>query len=352
MNPLFSNAKSFLALSFFCVLLTILMSGVMLAGHLGSWTNALGFSLPLSFLMGFSSSSAYYVCRALPLAERHFFKVCLSYTIASLGYALALTTIAYAWNSFSLSLAVPELGLTFSEPFALGLALTAAFFYLIALLAFDVLMAFSKLRLAERREAQAEIQTREAQLQVLRTQINPHFLFNSLNSISALTAIDASAARQMTIELAQFFRQTLALAEKKSILLSEEITLCQHYLAVEKIRFGKKLLSTVELDPKAMDSLIPPLLLQPLFENAIKHGIRDLSEGGTISLQVEEKEGWLFIRLTNPIDTEATPTIGTGTGLKNCSARLASLYPERSRVEWQIREQLFSIELAFTSQKN
>ena len=76
---------------------------------------------------------------------------------------------------------------------------------------------------------------------MLRTQINPHFLFNSLNSISALTAIDAAAARQMTIELAQFFRQTLALADQQKIRLEQEINLCQHFLAVEKIRFGKKL---------------------------------------------------------------------------------------------------------------
>jgi LytS/YehU family sensor histidine kinase len=186
----------------------------------------------------------------------------------------------------------------------------------------------------------------------LRTQINPHFLFNSLNSISALTAIDAAGARDMTIELAQFFRQTLALSEKQKIPLSDEIALCNHFLAIEKIRFGKKLQVQMRIDPDSENCLLPPMLLQPLLENAIKHGIRDLVDGGTIELSSKVRAPWLFVAIDNPVDIHPSSTQGTGTGLKNLQARLRSLYSDKSRVEWQLTQQVFRIEIALPLERN
>jgi LytS/YehU family sensor histidine kinase len=180
---------------------------------------------------------------------------------------------------------------------------------------------------------------------MLRTQINPHFLFNSLNSISALTGFDPSAAREMTVDLAQFFRRTLALAERERITLGEEVVLCEHFLAIEKRRFGAKLNAELRVSPAAAECLLPPMTLQPLLENAIKHGIRQVDGGGTIAVDALVRDGWLHLAVVNPVAREDVPASGHGVGLKNIRERLAVLYGARARIGWQRSETQFAIEI-------
>jgi len=186
---------------------------------------------------------------------------------------------------------------------------------------------------------------RDAELQMLRTQINPHFLFNSLNSISALTAFDPAAARDMTVDLAQFFRRTLALAERERITLGEEVVLCEHFLAIEKRRFGAKLNAELRISPAAAECLLPPMTLQPLLENAIKHGIRQVEGGGTIAVDALVRDGWMHVAVTNPVARDDVPASGHGVGLKNIRERLAVLYGARARIAWQRSETQFAIEI-------
>jgi LytS/YehU family sensor histidine kinase len=207
--------------------------------------------------------------------------------------------------------------------------------YLLSIFGHDVMIAFENLRNAERRESELHMLAREAELQMLRTQVNPHFLFNSLNSISALTSIDAAAAREMTIALAQFFRQTLAMANVEKIPLSSELALCDSFLTVEKIRFGKKLDTKISADADVQRSLIPPLVLQPLLENAIKHGIRNIAEGGVIEVKITQHDAWLHIVVDNPVEPDAPQASGNGMGLQNIRRRCVNLYNERARVTWK-----------------
>jgi LytS/YehU family sensor histidine kinase len=225
------------------------------------------------------------------------------------------------------------------------LVLLGSAMYLISLLIHDVLMALDKLRFAQTREAESRVQARDAELQVLRTQIDPHFLFNSLNSISALTSVDAAAARSMTLELAEFFRKTLALSARERIPLSEEIALCGHFLAIEKVRFGAGLSTDIQLSESAQAALIPPMLLQPCVENAVKHGVRHLEGGGTISLRASTRERWLHVCIENPLDPDAPVGVGTGTGLRNIERRLATLYGDRARVSWKRSADRFSVDI-------
>jgi two-component system sensor histidine kinase AlgZ len=250
------------------------------------------------------------------------------------------------WNKATWLFDESWAGIHFNQHIPSLLFIIGSLLFLLSILIYDVLIALENIRLAERREAASEVLARDAELQVLRTQINPHFLFNSLNSISALTTIDAAGARNMTIELAQFFRQTLALSEKQKITLAEEVALCNHFLSIEKIRFGKKLQVDLAIDPDSTLCLLPPMLLQPLLENAIKHGIRDLVDGGTIVVTSKVREPWLYIAIENPIDAQSKNLAqGTGTGLKNLQARMLSLYAEKSRVEWRVENAMFRIEI-------
>jgi LytS/YehU family sensor histidine kinase len=134
---------------------------------------------------------------------------------------------------------------------------------------------------AERKGAELQLLAQESELKALRAQLNPHFLFNSLNSISALTAVDPSRAREMCVLLSDFLRRSLGLGERRLVALREELDLARTYLAIEQIRFGARLKLAWTLDPAAEPALLPTLLLQPLVENAIKHGIAALPKAAS-----------------------------------------------------------------------
>ncbi len=309
------------------------------------WSGALLFALPLCLVYGFIALSSYYLCRSLPHERRHW-----PATLAMFGGASSLSALAWlglgeAWNGVG-RFGAHDAPFVRMDPAGWILFFAAGFaFYLLSLLAHDVLVAFESVQAAARREAESRVLARDAELQMLRTQIDPHFLFNSLNSISALTAIDPAGARDMTVALAQFFRRTLALSERERISLSEELLLCEHFLAIEKRRFGAKLGTELQVDPLAATCLLPPMTLQPLLENAIKHGIRELDGGGTVTLTAVTHDGWLYLSVANPVPAEAGTTRGNGLGLKNIRARLAVLYGTRARIEWRRTDGTFTTEI-------
>jgi len=346
MHPIFSeNRRLFGYLSVWLVI-GCLAAALLVVGDYCPWASALLFSLPVFLLYGFVALSAYYVCRSLPLKERRLPQLALTFGATSLASGALLTEAAAAWMSTIAVIATPWSQFEFTHHLQAAIFGIGVVLYLLSIFGHDVLIAFENLRKAERRESELQMLAREAELQMLRTQVNPHFLFNSLNSISALTSIDAAAARDMTIALAQFFRQTLAMANFEKIPLSSELALCESFLTVEKIRFGKKLDAKIVADTDLQRSLIPPLVLQPLLENAIKHGIRNIAEGGIIEVNVTQRDAWLHIVVENPVEPDAPQASGNGMGLQNIRRRCVNLYNERARVTWkQTDNNRFTVEL-------
>jgi LytS/YehU family sensor histidine kinase len=167
---------------------------------------------------------------------------------------------------------------------------------------------------------------REAELQSLRLQLNPHFLFNSLHSISALATIDGGRAREMCLRLAAFLRSSLGLGNRESIPMQEEIELARSYLEVEQVRFGERLRVEAEIDPGCKGCGVPPLLLQPLVENAVKHGIAGLLEGGAVRLEARRVDGAVAIVVENGFDPETPPRRDLGMGLSHVQRRLQVKY--------------------------
>jgi len=336
MHPLFSDTRHLFWYIAVWIVIGNAIASMLVTGGSVPVQNAVFFCVPVCVMYGFLAMTAYYVCRALPLAKRRMLRLLATYGITSLISGLLLLFICKAWSGVGVLIDADWSRLDLADRsrttvFGLGVG-----FYLLSILIHDVFIAMENLRTAELREGQSRIHAREAELQLLRMQINPHFLFNSLNSISALTSIDPAAARSMTIALAQFFRQTLALAEKEKIPLASELALCDSFLAVEKIRFGARLESNANCSDAATHSLIPPMILQPLLENAIKHGIQTLAEGGVIATHAEVRDGWLHIAVGNPMDPDAATMQenGNGIGLENIRRRCATLYEGRARVEW------------------
>jgi LytS/YehU family sensor histidine kinase len=208
------------------------------------------------------------------------------------------------------------------------------------------LLAVEASREAEARVMQASVLAREAELRALKAQVNPHFLFNSLNSISALTASDAPKAREMCILLGDFLRRTLGLGEKAAIPLAEEISLIHAFLAVEKIRYGARLQMEEQIDAETLDAQVPPLLLQPLIENAVGHGIANLVEGGWIKLSAERRDGELSIVVENLFDPEAPPRRKSGVGLANVRQRLEARYGNRARFATSVDGSCFRVAIS------
>src|SRR5205085_9605400 len=136
--------------------------------------------------------------------------------------------------------------------------------------------------LAMEASREAALQARDAELRALKSQINPHFLFNCLNSISALTTTDPAKARDMCVRLSDFLRNTLGLGERESIAWLDELELARTYLEVEKVRFGARLRVEMDIEEACSECQVPPLVLQPLVENAIRHGIATLVDGGLV----------------------------------------------------------------------
>jgi LytS/YehU family sensor histidine kinase len=185
--------------------------------------------------------------------------------------------------------------------------------------------------------------SRDAELRTLRAQIDPHFLFNSLHSISALTASDPAAARRMTILLGDFFRESLALGAAERIPLSKELTLADKYLQIEQVRLGERLQVSID-GTDAGECLVPPLVLQPIVENAVKHGVAHVLEGGMVSVSATCTAASLTLVVENPADPDRPRKTGTGLGLANVRARLRALYGNDASVNWSERDGRWRVE--------
>jgi len=195
------------------------------------------------------------------------------------------------------------------------------------------------------------ILAREAELRALRAQIHPHFLFNSLNSISALVSTDPTQAREMCVLLAEFFRRTLAVGERPGVTFDEELAVARTYLAIERLRLGTRLCVEERVDEATLGCILPPLLLQPIVENAIRHGIASRSDGGVLRIQACVDGAHLRIDVENPFDPDAPRRPGVGVGLANVRRRLFAAYGDRARVETERGEDRFRVAISLPAEK-
>ena len=193
-----------------------------------------------------------------------------------------------------------------------------------------------------RNQQQAELQAR---IQALQSRIRPHFLFNSMNSIASLIATEPETAERVVEDLSELFRASLA--EPTLIPLKRELTLCRHYLEIEKLRLGDRLQVEWQIDNLPEELQIPGLLLQPLLENAVFHGIEPLPKGGRILIEVRIKEKQVVIRIANPVVLAAHHATGTGRqsnrmARQNIRHRLTAHYGPDARLSTMIDSGTFT----------
>lgn len=323
------------------VLVGLLLSALLAAQTGLSWLRTVAIALPLATIYSFVCLSAWYVARGMPLVTTGVVRIAATGITASLVSSALWTFIGRGWVGLVTRHDVD------ADTFAVTLQPTLFGFgmllYLLAIAVSYLLAVFEASQEAERRGLHVQVLAREAELQSLRAQIDPHFLFNSLHSISALTTSDSQAARRMCLLLADFLRDTLALGAEQWITVDREFSLVTRFLEIERIRFGDRL--TTAVDPAdAGRCRIAPLLLQPIVENAVTHGIAHLVEGGTLTISAAREGNTLQIHVENPCDPDRPQGSGAGLGLANVRARLRALYGADAWLEageidgrWRVR---------------
>ena len=202
-------------------------------------------------------------------------------------------------------------------------------------------LLFQWLRLRAQATLPAETAARLAELQ---SRIRPHFLFNTLNSALALVRLDPARAERVLEDLAELFRVAIS-DSAESVTLAEEIELAQRYLAIEQIRFGTRLRVTWELDPAAGSARVPPLLLQPLVENAVRHGIEPADDGGTIRVRTRVKLGRALIAISNSLPAQPGSQPGNGIALRNVRERLRLMHDVAGQFETRLEADAYRVQI-------
>jgi sensor histidine kinase YesM len=315
-------------------------------GKLG-WLDAAVLIIPLCLIYQFVCLSAWYSCKAAPIQKSSGQRLWLTHVLAaailSLLWVLLAKLLAYGLSELPAfqgldRLFASQLSLLFGAGFLL---------YLLSVASHYVILGIEDSSKAEARVQETSILARDAELKALKAQVNPHFLFNSLNSISALTSVDPAKAREMCVLLAEFLRMTLGLGEKASVPLSEELSMLHRYLAIEKVRFGARLQMEEAIQEDSKSIRVPPLLLQPLVENAITHGIANLPDGGSVRLSGQIHNGRASLVIENTLDPESTPMRKSGLGLKNVRERLDARYGKEANMRVRAENGTFRVELSF-----
>ena len=299
--------------------------------------------VPITIVLSFVCLSPFYMCRTLPLRSASKANIAISHMTAAMILVGGVMLVGH-FTASVLSARFPRLDARYKE--------ASPVLALIFLLIYEMSVALHYAGMELEASKRNEILAREAQLKALKAQVNPHFLFNSLNSISALTTIDAGEAREMCIRLADFLRTSLRLGERSSIPFSEEMALTKMYLEVEQVRFGGKLRLDQDIDAACNQCDVPALIIQPLIENAVKHGIAMMAEGGEIALSGRRDRDVLRFTITNPYDPEAPSTGRNGLGLRNIRERLESRYGNAAKLEITAEERLYRVVLTLPAKES
>src|SRR5262249_24196101 len=295
---------------------------------------AAALALPLTVLYAFLGLAAWYPARAMPLPRGRAGALAPTHGAGALGSPRRRRLAGGAGAGIARLVAaltpwtdLPDLYTRELLPlFAAGILL-----YLLCVALQYLFLSFEAAREAERREGELKSLAREAELAALKARVQPHFRFTRCTAVASPVDRAPAQSREMCIALSEFLRSSLAVGERSSVSVAEEVDLARRYLDVEKVRFGDRLRVEEDLDPDAETCRLPPLLLQPLVENAVLHGISPLVPGGVIRVETARSARRVRILVENPYDPAAAPAWPRGGfGLKLVRERLSAAYGDEA----------------------
>jgi sensor histidine kinase YesM len=303
------------------------------------WSRALYVQMSWGYLWGLATPIILWLVRRFPIDKQNWARNAVTHLLTSVGLAFLVGIVGHIiiYLNYGRALGRPYQfanSLRFAvNNFTEGLGV----YLLVAFLSYAY-SYYQRYREGELRSSQLEAQLSQAQLQALKMQLHPHFLFNTLHSISALLHKDTEAARKMISRLGDFLRLTLENSGTQEVTLEQEMEFLRCYLEIERIRFQDRLTTRVQVDPDALKTHVPNLILQPIVENAIRHGIAPRSAPGEIEIHAKQENGFLRIQVRDngpglPKNRNADSLFKKGLGLSNTLSRLDRLYGERHRFE-------------------
>jgi len=252
---------------------------------------------------------------------------------------LASVALSFAWSLLGFGYTYGILQETWTSKYPPGLSFTlstvnGAFIFLAWFCLYFFYQLFDRFNRLEVERLSLLATVKEAELRALKAQVNPHFIFNSLNSVRALIDEDPARARQAVTQLANLLRYSLQSGQLETVPFEEELRTVNDYLALEQVRHEERLRLRLDIAPEALRQPVPPMLLQTLVENAVKYGISSRPEGGEITITARCTEGRLELRVTNPGElsraARSPAAASTGLGLRNASDRLRLLFGEKA----------------------
>ncbi len=217
--------------------------------------------------------------------------------------------------------------------------------YALIVLSYFLFVSLYNLSEKKAKEARLESLVKETELKMLRSQINPHFLFNSLNSISFLTITDPEKAREMVIKLSEFMRYGLSKKDEQPVTLRSELENLRLYLEIEKVRFGDRLFIEENIDENCLEVKMPVMLLQPLYENAVKHGVYESTDSVAVKTEAKVVDGYVIFTITNNYDEVPSAKKGTGTGLVNVERRLELFFGNKASIKAEKDAGMYAVTL-------
>jgi len=305
-----------------------------LSGRPIAWSEALSHALFDWYLWAALSLPALHLCRRRPIERLEWSNPVAAHLLASLLAAFLYTLARAAIGQLQSRLVGdPVAYVDIFRPLFIKSFHFNVLIYWIIVAVVHAAAYYRKYHERERRALELERRLAQARLQALRMQLNPHFLFNAMHSVSALMRQDVEAADRMLVRLSDLLRLTLEIGDAQVIPLEDELALLERYLDIERVRLGDRLSAAIDVEPAVRDIPVPCLLLQPIVENAIKHGIAPKARPGSLAVSGRLVEDGRQLLLEVSDDGGGLPggaPGGSGVGLSNTRARLEQLYGENA----------------------
>jgi two-component system, LytTR family, sensor kinase len=342
-NPILKNLRNFLSYIFVWLIISSAYISILIYGEKINLEIALTDGLVFNILLAGFGLSFWYSAKYISFESSSIFKTLISHTIGgvisiSLWLAMGFFITSYLMNSSK------EYSIFFMNNIGWRF-LVGILFYFLIISFYYLIIYYNNFHDRTLRENELKNLVTQAELKSLKFQINPHFIFNSLNSMSALTTIDPTKARGMILKLAEFLRYTLVNNDRQKNKLSEELNNIKLYLEIEKIRFEDKFDYIEEVSAESKNVPVPNMILQPLFENAIKHAVYESLEKVTLKFNSSIQNDFLNISLENNFDSSSDSRSGSGIGLNNINDRLKLIYGLNNLMNVEKTEGIFKINL-------
>ncbi len=303
-----------------------------------------------SILFGLLGLIIWYPTRYIPFRKETPFYSVITHLVA--GLIIILIWLLVTVGLLSAIFGSDEAYLEYLSGSLFGRGMVGAMIYLVLVLIYYLISYARTLQERAQNEEKLRSLVKESELNMLKSQINPHFLFNSLNSISSLIMSNPDEAHEMIIRLSDFLRYSLKHRENEFVTLEEEMGRMNDYLLIEKIRFGDKLEYNLSNSEICKHHLVPTMIMQPLMENAIKHGVYESLEPVKVEFKCELSDTYLKLELKNDYDPDLPSNTGTGVGLQNVSERIRLAYDGKGRIVKSNANGVFTVTLYIPVENN